>query len=174
MNDWESEKQIAKAADLPPMDELFRAQLLDTTTRVVRARRHRRVALQIAAVALAFVSGMLTMAQWRAPQPETGSANTAQTETTPDPGTPEIIPAATPSTPLFADPEALARAYDAASDDERLRLLRGAGDYELNTRGDVRTALAYYEQWVRHADVETRTRYDESDTWLLASLKHGE
>lgn len=177
MNKWESDDQIAKAADLPPMDGLLRARLLETTTRAVRARRHRRMALQAAAVALAFVSGMLTMAQWTSTKSASSTMSTASipstttaSESAPDPGNEESQPA----TPIYADPEALAMAFDKADTPERLRLLRGAGDYELNDRGDVRTALAYYEQWVRLADEPVRREFNESDSWLLASLKHGD
>jgi len=171
MNEWESDEKLARAADLPGLDDALRAELLAATSRVVRARRYRRVALQFAAVALAFISGMLTMAQWPSTSSSTStSPTTMASEPAPNPGNEESPPAA----PLFADPEALARAFDAASDEEKLRLLRGAGDYELNDRGDVRTALAYYDQWVRLADATARKQYDENDTWLLASLKHGD
>lgn len=175
MNEWESDEKLARAADLPGLDDALRAELLAATSRVVRARRYRRVALQCAAVALAFISGMLTMAQWNPRNPTAPAVNTPTTftEATPEsePTENNMVPAATPSTPLYADPEALAMAFDKADTQERLRLLRGAGDYELNDRGDVRNALAYYEQWVHLADQNTRTQYDENDTWLLASLK---
>lgn len=179
MNPWDSDEHLARAADLPGLDDHLHAALLASTTRVVRARRYRRATMQLAAVVLAFVSGMFTMAQL----PSSTKSTPSTTSTTPyreiaappvETAPAEIVPAATPSTPLFADPEALAKAYDAASPAERLALLRGAGDYELNDRGDVRGALAYYEQWVRLADTDTRTQYDENDTWLLASLKQGD
>lgn len=176
MNDWDSDEHLARAANLPHMGDLLHARLLEATTRVIRARRRRRVAMQIAAVVLAFVSGMLTMAQL--PSASTKSTpSTASTapalEVAADPVETETAPTE-PATPIYADPEALARAYDAASPEERLRLLRGAGDYELNDRGDVRSALAYYEQWVRLADDTARKQYNEEDTWLLASLKQGD
>lgn len=175
MNEWDSDEKLARAADLPGLDDALRAELLEATSRVVRARRYRRVALQFAAVALAFISGMLTMAQWNMSKPTTSTTTVPATftEAQPEvePAENNMVPAATPSTPLYADPEALAMAFDKADAPERLRLLRSAGDYELNDRGDVRTALAYYEQWVHLADQNTRTQYDENDTWLLASLK---
>ena len=164
--DWESDEHLAAAANLPVLDIVLRRDLLAATTRVIRVRKFQRIGLQAAAVVLVFVSGMLTMAQFRestalpAQQNPVANANVSSIEPLP------------PSPPIYADPEALARAYDAASHEERLRLLKGAGDYELNTRSDVRSALTFYEQWVHLADEPTRTKFDDSDTWLLASLKH--
>ena len=49
--------------------------------------------------------------------------------------------------------------------------LKAAGDYELDVNGDVRAALDYYQQWIQLANESMRSEYDQSDTWLLASLK---
>jgi hypothetical protein len=175
MNDWDSDEHLARAADLPDMGDLVHTRLLETTTRVIRARRRRRVAMQLAAVILAFISGMLTMAQLPSPSTKSTPSTSSTTSTTIASEMPtDTIESDPPATQIYADPEALARAYDAAAPEERLRLLRGAGDYELNDRGDVRSALAYYEQWVRLADDTARKQYNEEDTWLLASLKQGD
>lgn len=171
MHDWDSDDKLAAAANLPAMDELRREALLEATSRLVRARRRWRVAAQLAAIVLAFVSGMVVMSQLRGPIPTTPKPNTAATFT---PAPKESSPLAVPDTDLFDDPEAFARAFDAASRDEQLAMLRAAGDYELKQHEDVRTALAYYDQWVKLADKSQRTDYDGNDTWLLASLKHGD
>jgi hypothetical protein len=173
MHEHDLEERLADEASIPGLDAGLRARLLDATTAHIRGRRRRSQLARVAAVALAFASGMAVMAGLRNTP---GPATTASSASDP----PAVSQQAGGETEhfdgfevtLFDDPEALAFAYDAADAPGRLRLVKAAGDYELNVRGDVRAALDYYRQWVRIADETTRTKYDESDTWLLASLKH--
>jgi hypothetical protein len=124
----------------------------------------------VAAISLAFVAGMFAMLPARTSRGPGVADHQRKTVETGD-----NVTVANPeetNAELFADPEALAFAYDATDDAGKLRLLKGAGDYELNVNQDVRAALDYYRQWIVLADATTRDQYDETDTWLLASLKH--
>ena len=171
MTDTQPEDRLAHEADLPELDPGLHARLLTATTAHIRHRRHRARLVQAAAVVIAFASGIAaTLALQDSPgqQLANESANTSSTSTP----TTATQTALDPETGLFDDPEALAFAYDAADDAERLRLLKEAGDHELNVNQDIRAALDYYRQWVVLADAATRQTYDETDTWLLASLKH--
>jgi len=173
MNDhheWESDEALSAAANLPAFDAAKREELFAATTRVLRNRRSSRVVMQAAAIILAFVSGMVAMNQFRSPSAPTTGKIPATAGITSAGGSP--VKAAVDDSAILSDPEALARAYDAATPGERLSLLKRAGDYALNERGDLRDALDYYRQWLRLADPPTRSKFDGSDSWLLASLKH--
>jgi hypothetical protein len=168
-DEWESEERIAAAADLPVLDAETRDELLASTSGIVRGRRRRRAGAQLAAVVLAFVSGMITMSAIRTPaNPTQPSPQTSIAQT---PVNTATEPIENEAAALFNDPEAFARVYDAASADERRILLKAAGDHALNERGDLREALSYYQQWLHETDPQVRTEFDGSDTWLLASLK---
>jgi len=150
--------------DLPELDPALRERLFAATRTQIRRRRQRRTGGQLAALVAAFTAGaLLTSGRGTTHNPvDVATANSAEQA-------PEQAPS---SVPLFADPEALAFAYDATDDAGKLRLLKEAGDYELNVNQDIRAALDYYRQWIRLADAATRKAYDETDTWLLASLKY--
>ncbi len=167
-DEWESEERIAAAANLPALDAGTRDELLASTSRIIRERRRWRAGAQLAAVVLAFVSGMITMSAIRTPANTTQPLPQTSIAQTPA-NTAE--PIENEAAALFNDPEAFARVYDAASEDERRNLLKAAGDHALNDRGDLREALSYYQQLLHETDPQVRTEFDGSDTWLLASLK---
>lgn len=160
--------EIARAADLPPLDPDARAAILSATTRHVRRRRYIRHMWQAAALIAAFISGAILM-----PRAATSPTEPQQMAATENPIAPVLEPAPPETTlPIYNDPEAFAMVYDNATPGERLDLLKAAGDYALNVESDIRTAIDYYKLWIDLADEAARTQYNRNDTWLLASLKH--
>lgn len=155
------------------MDPALRARLLAATTAHIRRGRRKAQALRAAALLAAFAGGVaLTLAMRPAPVPQMNSSPALSTVAANDEPPVEPTPAIVDAAALFSDPEALAFAYDRADDAGKLHLLKEAGDHELSVNQDIRAALDYYRQWIVLADAATRQTYDETDTWLLASLKH--
>lgn len=169
------EERLAREPDLPGMSFKFRERLFEATADHLRRRRVRARIVRLSSLAGAFAAGMLVMfaATPRVPTPidPVSGFGTSDGVTTA-----ENSPAGTQSPAsedlVFDDPEALAFAFDAADHNGRMDLLKAAGDHELSVNSDIRAALDYYRQWIDLADTGARKNYDETDTWLLASLKH--
>ena len=63
------------------------------------------------------------------------------------------------------------RRAESAPPDEKIRMLREAGDRFLSEGYDVQEALACYRKALDTMPESGRTRVEEEDSWLLAALK---
>jgi len=152
---------------LPRAPAGLRETVLERTTRAVRARRGRRrlavaVALAVAWAAGAGTTRLLDVIDGRR------ARDLAEAPRAPAPS--RAIEAAADA---VLDPQAILRQVSRAPMEDRIRLLKQAGDAYLLARGDLEKALDCYRQLLELAP-EARTRPDDGDTWLLAALKQGQ
>jgi len=180
--DWldESNLDIDEAVGLPDPDPAFRARLLERTTARIRRRRHTRLLAQAAALLVAFTGGMVTTLFFdRAPAQQ--SPTQLVTENEPDteppgslPTAPEqaIVTAAAPefSAQLLADPEALTFRYNEATPEERLRLLRAAGDHYFYMEHDLNLAADFYRRYIEGLGENADFLFIDTTNWLFASI----
>jgi hypothetical protein len=139
-----------------------RATMLDATLHVVRRRRHARRVAAAAIVIAAYAAGLAT----HAIVGESDGVVTAPAA--------ELRAAPEPLAPSPVTPGALeSRAEATASQDERVVLLRAAGDRYLSDFSDVAAALRCYRELLKLVSSDERSRFDPADTWLLAALKRG-
>ena len=138
----------------------LREELLTRTTRVVRRRRR----LRHGGLAASFVAVYL-IGLW------CGRLGVQSAEPTPA--------SETEASRVRADSElllqggVLAQVANAPAQ-EKLRLLRLAGDNYLADGHDVRGALRCYRQWMELAPPALRSQADPEDSWLLLALKEGQ
>lgn len=130
--------------------------------RTLSVQRRRRVVRRVAAAAIvvgAYAAGLVT------PRP-------AVTAPASEPPPRAEIQAPTRAAPDTGDPRELERrASVAATKNERVDLLRAAGDHYLGDRGDIEAALRCYRQLIDAAPNDLQS--DSADSWLLSALKRG-
>jgi len=147
----------------------FREQVwLRTAARIRRRTLRRRWAIGGGLLA-AYAAGAITIVLgWRSEpvvsRPEV--QRTAQTAVVP-----VSLPAGAVTTAMLQDSEALTLALAKASSEERLSLLREAGDRYLEEYGDLRRATQCYRRLLDLMPFEELKIVEHQDTWLLASLK---
>ena len=137
-----------------------RDAVMALTLGVVRQRRRTRRAIALAIVIGAFAAGFATSRMLggpSSPATEPGRAS-RPVELAPSPPTPGAIES---------------QAVAAATPDERVSLLRTAGDRYLTDQNDVAAALRCYRALLKLTSSTDRARSDPGDSWLLAALKRG-
>jgi len=150
---------------LPP--EALRARLLARTSARVRARPRWRRLILGGALLCAYAGGAGSMALLMSGEAVRGEdvvtvVERLSAESPEGPRLPEAL--------LF-DSEALARRVAAAPQEERLALLREAGDRYLNEWGDTVRAVGCYRRLLDSLEADAKPETGVPDTWLLASLK---
>ncbi len=157
------------AFDPPPADDGLRERIFARTARRVAATRRMRRVTVVAALILCFAAGVMT-GPWimpgHGPGRSTAGSERNSTPVAPPPG--EIVDASPPARPTAAQIEDRARR---ASNEQRLLLLKLAGDRYLNDDVDVESALRCYRAVLAAAPPTDRKRFDPTDSWLLASLR---
>jgi hypothetical protein len=148
----------------PEPPEGLRESIYARTRQVVRARaRGRRIAV-LALMAAAYIGGITTafLATDRAlREPDNGLVAALPGKKGTDQETDEWT----------VSPAELMRRAESALPDEKIRLLREAGDRFLSEGYDVENALACYRKALDTMPESGRTRVEEEDSWLLAALK---
>ena len=180
--DWldENDLDIDKAIGLPNPDPAFRARLLERTTARIRHRRPARLLAQSAALLIAFSGGAaatLIFGPAPAQQSPTQFAAEAKSDTEPVeslPTAPEeaIVTTAAPefSEQLLADPEALTFRYNDATAEERLRLLKAAGDHYFYIERDLNLAADFYRRYIERLGSDAEYLFIDTTNWLFASI----
>ena len=148
----------------PEAPEGLRESIYARTRGVVRTRaRGRRIAV-LALVAAAYIGGITT-----------AFLATDRTLREPDNGLVAAPPGMKGTDREAAvgilSPAELMRRAESAPPDEKIRLLREAGDRFLSEGYDVQEALACYRKALDTMPESGRTRVEEEDSWLLAALK---
>lgn len=180
--DWldESNLDIDEAIGLPDPDPAFRARLLDRTTARIRHRRHARLLAQAAALLIAFSGGAAaTLIFDRTPTQHSPTPLAANNKPNPEQPAPfsdvpeeAIIAAATPefSARLLADPEALTFRYNESTPEERLRLLKAAGDHYFYIERDLNLAADFYRRCIEGLGEDAEYLFIDTTNWLFASI----
>jgi hypothetical protein len=75
------------------------------------------------------------------------------------------------SHPSLIDPSELVRRSETASSEDRVRLLKQAGDLYLSDRYEIEKALQCYRRALDSLPQSMQMRVEPGDTWLLAALK---
>ena len=165
--------------DAPGVPDGFREAVWRRTARTLRRRVRRRWAVAVCTVVVAYAAGLATMYTVQDGRYET-PAPIASVPPEPDAGPGTAVVSAPPVTPwhadagsvaLLLDHEALSRRIAEASREERLRLLKWAGDRYLRELGDVQRALNCYRWLLNATPPAQRTVVEPDDSWLLVSLK---
>ncbi len=161
-----------EAFSLPDAPDALRSVLLAQTSRKIRRRRWRGRATGMGLVAAAYAMGVATMAWLADPDlertmPPVDRVHVAETESVPiEPQYSwEEAPAA-----LFSDAEAFTLRVAQAGPEERMRLLKEGGDFYLEVRGDVKTAMNFYVRLLDLAPGPREASRGQRTTWLLATL----
>lgn len=154
----------------PTPSEDLRAELLATTTRLVRRRARRRRWAVVAGWGLAYAAGMATVWFGRPVEsrPEASTlpaASTTQVAANVAAGETQVDNLAAIS------PEELRRRVAGAPRPEQIRLLRLAGDRYLFAAADVESALDCYRQVIELTPPSDLATRESDDSWLLAELK---
>jgi hypothetical protein len=159
---------------LPP-DAKRREALAQRTAALLPAPQRRRwpvVAGVAASIALAIVSAYLGYRIGAAnTQPPLQDLVERSIPPAPDdkPKTPEEPK--TPVTLVSANPRELEwAAFDAADDQERVRLYFQAGDLYLDKHNDYESALRCYHQAIHYSDAK-ESQIAPTDNWLVMALK---
>ena len=154
----------------PKPPDRLRAEVLETTSKLVRRRaRHRRWRL-VGGWGLAYAAGIATA--WLAwPRDKPPAAPTVQ------PAHGRQIAAVAPPQPAAVEdlsalsPEELRSKVADAPRPEQIRLLRLAGDRYLFGAADVESALDCYRQVIELTPRGDLAKHETDDSWLLAELK---
>jgi hypothetical protein len=150
------------AFDLPSAEEGLKAMVLARTTAAVRIRRHRRRLGMAIGVLLTYAVGFGSACLWTASTSpgvrgdeavEPRVERTQPTEQTPPPG--EIERRALP-----------------APREERMRLLKLAGDRYLGEEGDVEGAVRCYGKYLDLVWKTGAAPPTPADNWLLIAMKN--
>lgn len=150
-----------------PANLLFRDNLRNRTTKLVRRQRWVRRARLVVAMAACYLAGVLTM---RYTMPTQHIPPPEVVHQPPPPAVPEV-PAPAPIA-VAAVPESTLdlewRAFEAT--EERAELYRLAGDRYLQQEDDLQSALRCYRQAL-NASPDEKLAISAGDTWLLMALK---
>ena len=168
----------AEVFDGPEAPDDFREAVWRYTARSIRRRgRMRRFTMASVALAAAYAMGVATMFVWSSQVPRAAETAIAihqdapQEPDRPAPAMAEREPGELVPRTLLSDREALARRLGEATTDERVRLLKRAGDRYLNEWGDVALASKCYRSLLDSTPLDKRTIVEPKDNWLLISLK---
>jgi hypothetical protein len=145
----------------------FRGRLLAQTTRVLRSRRRRRVAVWVAALAACYVAGVLTV-YWFGPK-RIEQVVVVQKEPTPAPLVPALVKPAVPDAKPASAVALEWKAFDA--DQHRPEMYRKAGDRYMNQDADPASALRCYGQSLNGSS-DADLAISPNDDYLLMLVKN--
>ena len=166
--------------DLPVPPRGLSEAVWASTARALRRRRGRRRALISIGLAGLYAVGLGTGLLWRRSHPISEEPIPAGAPVPARDFAPAPAPVAAPAPADLTratdgdDPRALLGKVSSAAPEERLRLLRRAGDACLARLGDLEGALHCYRQLLELQPADARAGPEPEDSWLLAALKQGQ
>ena len=172
--DEDAVERLLGTCQTPTVDAGKRQAILRQTIVILRRRRRLRRLGFVTALAACYVAGLGTMrlglpAPGNSPPPLIVENHTVDSQTASLP-----VPAPVSSAPtLENDPDAPALVIEriaAASEDQKARLYRAAGDRYLENEGDMQAAVRCYSQALVAAK-GVELFINEDDNWLLMALK---
>lgn len=153
----------AAAFGVPQPSDEIRARILARTSARVRWRRHRRWLGVVCAIVAAYAAGLGTITFQSRETTAPANVETAQAPAAPSESGDAL-------TALLQDPEALALRVSQGPLEERMSLLKRAGD-RLIEWGNFEQATHCYRRLLDLMASSGAIQIDSTDNWLLAALK---
>ncbi len=153
-----------EAFGLPRPPAGLQESIFAQTCRVVRAKARQRRLVALGVVAAAYMAGITTALLWT----ETpGRMNSGALLTSPS------IDKERKDEPFpsYIEPSELVRRSETASPEDRIRLLKQAGDIYLSDQYEIEKALQCYRRALDSRPQSLQMRVEPDDSWLLAALK---
>jgi hypothetical protein len=146
------------------------SRVRDAVLASVRRRRRNRRAYVVALVAASYAAGVATILPLLRNAASPHATHVVESGPQNEPDAPKLEPEESVND-LVQDTEAFARRLAQAAPDEKIDLLRAAGDTYLMEQNDITTAARLYSRMLVLCSEQNRIQTNSNDTWLLASLR---